>query len=57
MKVVSGTRTVGNASKAERPTRYAKGGLKDRMLVQPCPCITGEMKYGKETSKKTSRKA
>lgn len=39
MAVVLGTRTAGNVSKAERPTRYAKGGLKDRMITKPCPCI------------------
>ena len=52
--IKAGTRTVGNVSKAERPTHYAKGGQKGNMIVKSCPCITGEMKYGKKSTKKTS---
>ncbi|MEL0119940.1 MAG: hypothetical protein VXB01_13460 [Opitutae bacterium] len=53
--VIQGTRSVGNVSKAERPTKYAKGGQQGKMLVKGCPCITGEMKYGKKSPQKTSK--
>lgn len=53
--VIQGTRSVGNVSKAERPTKYAKGGQQGKMLVKGCPCITGEMKYGSKSAKKTSK--
>ena len=39
-KVVLGIRSVGNIKKAERPTRYAKGGKQGNMMVKPCPCLT-----------------
>ena len=52
--IKAGTRSVGNVSRAERPTQYAKGGQKGNMLVKSCPCITGEMKYGKKSAKKAS---
>ena len=51
--IKAGTRTVGNVSKAERPTHYAKGGQKGNMIVKSCPCITGEMKHGKKSTKKS----
>ena len=53
MIIKAGTRSVGNVSKAERPTKYAKAGQIGNMKTKGCPCITGEMKYGKKSSQKT----
>lgn len=53
--VIKGTRSVGNVSSASRPTQFAKPGRKGNMLVKGCPCITGEMKYGKKSTQKTSK--
>lgn len=53
--VKSGTRSVGNVSTASRPTQYAKPGRIGNMNTKGCPCITGEMKYGKKSSGKKSK--
>ena len=53
--VKSHTRSVGNVATGERPTNYAKAGRKGNMLVKGCPCITGEMKYGKKSPQKTRK--
>lgn len=44
MHGVKGTRSVGNVSKGERPTHYAKGGQYGNMLAKPCPCIMNKGK-------------
>jgi hypothetical protein len=36
---VKGMKSTGNVSQGERPTSYARGGRRDRMLVRPCPCV------------------
>lgn len=53
--VKSGTRSVGNVSTSSRPTQYAKPGRIGNMNTKGCPCITGEMKYGTKSAKKTSK--
>ena len=53
--VKSHTHSVGNVATGERPTNYAKAGRKGNMLVKGCPCITGEMKYGKKSPQKTRK--
>tara|TARA_R100001460_G_scaffold97857_1_gene140539 strand:- start:1 stop:174 length:174 start_codon:yes stop_codon:yes gene_type:complete len=53
--VKSHTRSVGNVSKGERPTNYAQAGRIGNMLTKGCPCITGEMKYGKKSLQKTRK--
>lgn len=47
------TRDTSNIQKAERPTRYAKGGRKGNMVTKPCPCI---MKKGKTPIKSGERR-
>lgn len=55
--IKQGTRSVGNTSKSERPTHYAKGGKYGNMMAKPCPCIMNKAIKVVSNGKKTSRQA